>query len=184
MKSAANIDEAFCYTPFNLAVVIDNHQMRYSEMVDFLTWVYNDDSCYLSEAYRDDPQKLTIATMQYLGYLHNKEEMKSERAAVAKDYKDAGIQASANKFFYSETDPYHYLKTLRLRILYFNKSHQAHTTLRQIFERCGFRKRNREAIAEIEACLNALNLLVVQEAQGRGMSGIKLDERITLKIKL
>ena len=176
-------DEAFCYTPFNLAVVINNRRMNVVEIDDFLAWVFDNEKEYLQAEYRDDSQKLMIATLQYVGYLHNRKDIKEERSAIAKDYKDTGIQTSANEFFFAEIDPHHFLKNLRLRILYFNKNRETRTTLRQILEHYGYRRRNHKIIEEIEEYLSELNLAFVDNGRVIDLFDIKLDDRLVLEIR-
>lgn len=173
----------FCYTPYNLAVVINNRQMGIKEASDFLTWVFDNDKNYVQVAYRYDYQKLSIATMQYSDYLCNKRDTKAERSAIAKDYRDAGIRTSVNEFFFAEVDPHHFLKSLRLRILYFNKNHQARTTLRQMLKHYGYRRRSHQIIEEIEDYLDALDLVIVENAQEIDLFKVKLDDRLVFEVK-
>lgn len=173
----------YCYTPFNLAVIINNRQMSISEATDFLAWVYENDSQYIHVEYRYDMRKLSIATMQYSDYLLNKTSVKMERSALAKDYQDAGITSSVNEFFYAEIDPHHYLKSLRLRILYFNETHQARTTLRQILKHYGYRRRNHAIIEEIEEYLEALGLAIVDDGIEMDLFDVKLDDRLVFEVR-
>ena len=172
----------FCYTPFNLAVVINNREMSVTQADDFLTWVFDNEREYIHVAYRYNRRKLFIETKQYSNYLLNKREIKSEQSAIAKDYEDAGISTSVNEFFYAETDPHHFLKCLRLRILYFNENHQTRTTLRQILKHYGYRRRSHAIIEEIEAYLEALNLVIMQNAQEIDLFEVKLDDRLVFEV--
>lgn len=174
---------AFCYTPFNLAVVINNREMSIVEADDFLAWVFDAENEYIHVAYRYDRRKLFIETKQYSNYLQNKREIKAEQSAIAKDYEDAGIDGSVNRFFHAEIDPHHYLKCLRLRILYFNEGHQARTTLRQILKHYGYRRRSHAIIEEVETYLEALNLVTSQNAQEVDLFKAKLDDRLVFEVK-
>jgi len=173
----------FCYTPFNLAVVINNREMSITEANDFLTWVFNNEHEFVHVAYRYDRRKLFIETKQYSNYLQNKKQIKSERSAIAKDYEDAGINTSVNEFFYAEIDPHHFLKSLRLRILYFNKDHQARTTLRRILKHYGYRRRSHAIIEEIELYLEALDLVITENGRDVDLFKVKLDDRLVLEAK-
>ena len=173
----------FCYTPFNLAVVINNRQMRISEANDFLTWVFDHERERIHVAYRYDRRKLFIETQRYSDYLQNKRDTKAERPAIAKDYEDAGISTSVNEFFFAESDPHQFLKGLRLRILYFNKDHQARTTLRQVLKHYGYRRRSYLIIEEIEGCLAALGLTIATNSGETDLLKVKLDDRLVFEIE-
>ena len=173
----------FCYTPFNLAVVINNRQMSIAEANDFLTWVYENERNRIYVAYRYDRRKLFIETQRYSDYLQDKKSAREERAAIAKDYEGVGIDASVNEFFYAENDPHHFLKCLRLRILYFNKDHQARTTLRNILKHYGHRRRSHKIVEEIEEYLAALDLTIAASSEETDLFKVKLDDRIVLMVE-
>lgn len=175
--------EEFRYSPFNLAVVISNRRMKVTEIDAFLTWVINNEREHIQAPYRDNPLMLFAKTQRYLSFLHHKKDTKAEQAAIAKDNRDAGLNTNVNAFIFEANDPHHFLKSLRLRILYFNESEQARTTLRQILKHYGYRRRNHKIIGEIEEYLDALDLVIVEDNHEVDLFEVKLDDRIVFKAK-
>jgi len=149
----------------------------------FLTWIVNNEKDRIQEAYRDNPQKLFTRTYRYLSFLHHKRATKAEQAAIAKDNRDAGINTNVNAFIFEAEDQHHFLKNLRLRILYFNEGGQARTTLRQILKHYGYRRRSHKIIEEIEDYLDALGLVVKEGSNENDLFKVKLDDRIVISAK-
>lgn len=144
---------SYLYTPYELALIIQYHQMTCDQYIELLQNIHRYDNIYVQPEYRSNQKKFILAVMDKLNYISDPETYFSEQSDVEKDMKDYGLINNSKTDDTEHTFSHLIFKELRIRILYINQKGFSKMKLRTLLSELGYKRRSSSVIGYIYDCL-------------------------------
>mgnify|MGYP004485370941 CR=1 FL=1 len=144
---------SYLYTPYELALIIQYHQMTCDQYIELLQNIHRYDNIYVQPEYRSNQKKFILAVMDKLNYISDPETYLSEQSDVEKDMKDYGLINNSKTDDTEHTFSHLIFKELRIRILYINQKGFSKMKLRTLLSELGYKRRSSSVIGYIYDCL-------------------------------
>lgn len=144
---------SYLYTPYELALIIQYHQMTCDQYIGLLQNIHRYDNIYVQPEYRSNQKKFILAVMDKLNYISDPETYLSEQSDVEKDMKDYGLINNSKTDDTEHTFSHLIFKELRIRILYINQKGFSKMKLRTLLSELGYKRRSSSVIGYIYDCL-------------------------------
>lgn len=143
---------SYLYTPFELAIIIQYHNMDSTRYIKLLQDIHRYDNLFIQPEFRQDVKKFILAVMASINYISDPETYISEQEAIKDDMYHFGINNNCDND--EEYVVSHLIfKELRIRILYINKKGYAKMKLKTLLAELGYKKRSPNVIKYIYDCL-------------------------------
>lgn len=171
--------ESYLYSPYELAIIIQFHDMNNAEYVKLLRGIFHRDNLFLQPEYRSSEKKLILSVMNQLNYLNDHEAYLSEQAMIEQDMKALGLPNHSRE---DERSFSHLIfKELRIRILFINKRCCARMKLRTLLSVLGYKRRSANVLNYVFGCLLFYHIAALRDNEPCDIRTIGLDEMITFR---
>ena len=171
--------ESYLYSPYELAVIIQFHDMKYAEYIKLLKDLFSHDNLFLHPEYRSNEKKLILSVMNQLNYLNDHETYLSEQVMIEQDMKALGLPNHSRE---DELSFSHLIfKELRIRILFINKRSCARMKLRTLLSELGYKRRSPNVLNYVFDCLLFYHIIALRDNAPCDIRTMGRDEMITFR---
>lgn len=167
------------YTPYNYARIIKGRDLATRDADALLKWAVDKDDSMILPQYVGNLKLLRRDVERFLYYLNNRREFLVEIDAIEKEFEESGARSDTENFLRLADDQNHYLKELRLRAIYFNKTKSVRTNIRRILTQYKMKRRSREFIEQLEDALGAYGLIPMDGKERCDLMSVPIDRQIT-----
>lgn len=144
---------SYLYSPYELALIIQYHQMNCEQYIELLQNIHRYDSIFIQPEYRSDLKMFILAVMDKLNYISDPTTYLSEQSDIEKDLNDYGLINNSKTDDTEHTFSHLVFKEIRIRILYINKKGFSKMKLRTLLSELGYKRRSSSVNGYIYDCL-------------------------------
>lgn len=176
------MDELF-YSPFDLAEVIIDLNLRSQETAAFLEKIWENERYFLQERYRENKRELIRQTMSRLTFLRDKSTMRNEFKAVQRDFRADGREIFIDAYSENLKNLNLFFKSVRLRILYAGGKDFVKIKRKALMKHYGYKRISGILLKHFYRCIYFYHLQTYSRNRVKyPIEGFKPNEMIVFRI--